>query len=324
MRWIMRRRSPRFGVATVRDALVQELISRAEADSSVMLVTGDLGYGVVEQFQVRLPKQFINAGIAEQNMTGVAAGLASQGFSVVLYSITNFVSLRNLEQIRNDICQSNLPVTIVGVGAGLSYGSLGYSHHGVEDVSVVRALPNIGILNPSNSIEARAALHFSLDDPGPHYIRLGRDSRHERGHDREVIRAFGPPTVHRQGDQLVLLTTGAITCNVLDASDALGELGVRCSVYSFPVIAPFSQSWLLGIPHDVPILCIEEHTTAGGFGSIVMENLCQTEHRASVSMLGTKVEHYSLVGDQAFLQAAHGLDARGIAQAALALLDSPK
>ena len=304
----------------MRDAFIEELTKLAGSNSQLMLMTGDLGYGVIEGFQERFPSQFVNAGVAEQNMTGVAAGLASQGFSVVLYSITNFVSFRNLEQIRNDICYHSLPVTIVGVGAGFSYGSLGYSHHGIEDVSVVRALPNIEIVNPLDESEARVAAHLPIVKEGPRYIRLAREPGRPVAKFAGAPSDFGPPRIHRNGDQLSILTTGPIVSNVLDAADDLSKRGVECSVYTFPVLKPIDPSWLSGIPLDTPILCVEEHTLDGGFGAIVLETFNKLGLSVPVKTLGAKNQLQRLVGDQAFLRHAHGLDACGIAESALAFL----
>src|SRR5215217_2366321 len=151
----------------MRTAFIEQLIEEAKADDSVFLIVGDLGFSVVEPFAELFPERFLNAGVAEQNMTGLAAGLATQGYKVFTYSIANFPTLRCLEQIRNDVCYHNLPVISVAVGGGLAYGSLGYSHHAVEDLAILRTLPNMGVVAPGDPHETRAAVKALVERGGP-------------------------------------------------------------------------------------------------------------------------------------------------------------
>ena len=158
----------------MRTAFINELILQARIRPEIFLVVGDLGYSVVEPFAKEFPDRFLNAGIAEQNMAGVAAGLASEGFHVFTYSIANFPTLRCLEQIRNDICYHGFPVTVVAVGGGLSYGNLGYSHHAVQDLAIMRTLPNIAILAPGDPGETRECVRWLAANPQPSYLRIGK------------------------------------------------------------------------------------------------------------------------------------------------------
>ncbi len=158
----------------MRNMFIKELMRYAEIDSRVVLITGDLGYSVLEPFQKKFPERFINAGIAEQNMTGVAAGLALSGKIPFTYSIANFSTLRCLEQIRNDICYHNVNAKIVSVGSGFSYGTQGYTHHGTEDISIMRCLPNMRVFSPADSVETQALVRKMMEIEGPCYLRLAK------------------------------------------------------------------------------------------------------------------------------------------------------
>jgi len=158
----------------LRNAFATQLLDIARADSSILLITGDLGYGVLDRFQQELPEQFINAGVAEQTMMSMAAGLAASGYRPFVYSIANFPTFRCLEQIRNDVCYMDNPVTIVSVGAGLVYGVHGYSHHAVEDLAIIRSLPNITIYSPCDSVETKYSVNKILESKHPAYLRLGK------------------------------------------------------------------------------------------------------------------------------------------------------
>ncbi|MFM1975793.1 MAG: hypothetical protein RL145_639, partial [Pseudomonadota bacterium] len=158
----------------MRNAFIDELVSLAEKFDHIALMVGDLGWSVVEPFAERFPDRFINAGIAEQNMAGMAAGMASEGYHVFTYSIANFPTFRCAEQIRNDVDYHNLPVTTVSVGGGLAYGSLGYSHHAVQDYALMRTMPNMLIAAPGDPLEVRACLRYLVNHPQPSYLRIGK------------------------------------------------------------------------------------------------------------------------------------------------------
>src|SRR5882757_6882308 len=172
----------------MRDHFVKRLSEMAETDSRITLMTGDLGFGVLTDFQKRFPKQFINAGVAEQNMTGLATGLALDGRTVFTYSIANFPTLRCLEQIRNDICYHEANVKVVAIGGGFSYGALGISHHATEDIAIMRSLPGMTVLCPGDVHEAIEATTIAYRTPGPCYLRLDKSAAPEvKGSDAEVV-----------------------------------------------------------------------------------------------------------------------------------------
>ena len=158
----------------MREIFISSLLSKAKLDKNIILVTGDLGFGVLNKFTEDLPEQFINAGVAEQNMTGLSAGLALEGYNVFTYSIANFPTLRCLEQIRNDVIYHNLSVNIIAVGGGLSYGALGVSHHAIEDISIMRTFPDIQVFAPCDEVETLGILNHMLTNPKPSYLRIDK------------------------------------------------------------------------------------------------------------------------------------------------------
>ena len=183
----------------MRTSFIETLLELAQQDERIWLLTGDLGYSVLERFAERFPDRYLNVGVAEQNMTGIAAGLASCGKIPFTYSIANFPTLRCLEQIRNDVVYHGLPVRIVSVGAGYAYGSQGYTHHGVEDLAVLRSLPGMTVVSPADPVETRLATRALLQCEGPAYLRLGK-AREQVLHDREPQFALGRALAMRSSD----------------------------------------------------------------------------------------------------------------------------
>src|ERR1700678_3470185 len=192
----------------------------AAQDDRVYLLVGDLGFGVVEPFMRKFPKRFLNVGVAEQNMTGVAAGLALSGKIVFTYSIANFPVIRCLEQIRNDVCAHNLNVKVVSVGGGFAYGSAGYTHHGTEDLAMMRVLPNMTFLAPGDPIEAPLLTLAATTLPGPCYLRLGKAGE-PIVHTSQPEVTIGKAIVLRKGDAGTLISTGGALAMTVKAADEL-------------------------------------------------------------------------------------------------------
>lgn len=306
-------------VVIVRDSFVRQLLQEARRDPDIVLIVGDLGYGVVDQFASELPGQFVNAGVAEQNMMGVAAGLGASGFKVFVYSIGNFPSLRAFEQIRNDVCLHQLPVNIVSVGPGFDYGTLGYSHFGIEDLAAMRSLPGIRIICPGDSDEAAAALSEILKDPRPTYLRLDKSKSSLNFRDQEsqlysrwILR----------GSDAVLIGLGSLSQQCIRAAHKLIESGWSIGVVHLPVIKPLDTSWLVDLPRECPILTFEEHVLDGGFGSAVLEALNDSGVDAPIHRFGVKLSQLSISGDREFLRDIHGLSSDKIAQAVEEILAS--
>lgn len=266
----------------MRNAFVHTLMNRAKIDEDIILITGDLGYSVLESFQQQYPDRFINAGIAEQNMTGLAAGLALAGKKPFTYSIANFPTLRCLEQIRNDICLHNARVTIVSVGSGFSYGAHGYTHHGVEDVTVMRVLPNMQVFCPADPVETQWILDSTLQNPRPCYIRLAKgDSKlHQNLEDYRVPQMI--PLI--QGKNKTILSTGIITQDLLTFAMEKN----RYNLYSVPVIKPLDMESLARICNQSELLItVEEHQLNGGFGSAIIESIIELKNKNLIEKIPT-------------------------------------
>jgi len=261
----------------MRTAFINELFEAALRNERIFLIVGDLGFSVVEPFAREFPARFVNVGVAEQNMTGVAAGLASEGFHVFTYSIANFPTFRCAEQIRNDIAYHNLPVTVVSVGGGLAYGSLGYSHHAVQDIALLRTFPNMTIACPGDPVEARACVRYFVQNPRPSYLRLGKAGE-PKVHASEV--AVAPGKILRQGEDWnrpikshAVLSTAA-TLSLAQHAVKSGGFEADWDVCSLPVWNSDSGPSIREfIAKYQSILVIEDHLRAGGFGSFVQECL---------------------------------------------------
>lgn len=294
----------------MRNAFIDELVLLAESHTNIALVVGDLGFSVVEPFADRFPDRFINAGVAEQNMTGLAAGMASEGYHVFTYSIANFPVFRCAEQIRNDVDYQGLAVTVVAVGGGLSYGALGYSHHAVQDYALMRMMPNLLIASPGDPMEVRACLRYLVKNPQPSYLRLGKvgePSFHALVPDLSPgkwlqIKAAPIATLKQ-----VVLSTGAVLGDVMKwAEDPAFD---NMEIYSLPLWGMTTKSIQISQAQGTDfLLTVEDHLTDGGFGSWIAESLNECncfmgKHRA----LGLDPKVCGLVGSQATLNITGGL-----------------
>lgn len=305
----------------MRDAFISELTVLAEEDPAIFLVVGDLGFSVIEEFANRFPDRFLNTGVAEQTMLGVAAGLAAFGYKVFVYSIANFPTIRCLEQIRNDVCHHDRSVTVVSVGGGLSYGNLGYTHHAIEDLALMRALPNMRVLSPSDPVEARALTRYAAEHPGPAYLRLGKNG--EAVLPREAARPVAPDIVQvlRSGDDVALVATGSIAGSALKAADLLAERGVSARVISVPFVKPLPSAVLDAVANVRAIVTVEEHSEVAGFGSAVLEAASKRRNTAPIDVVGLPESVAGrFIGSQSYLRERGGLSPEAIAERALELL----
>lgn len=297
----------------MRDAFVKTLINLAKSNKEIELLTGDLGFGVLKPFWEQCPNQFTNVGIAEQNMSGIAAGMALSGKIVFTYSIGNFPTLRCLEQIRNDCAYHNANVKIVCVGGGFSYGSLGMSHHATEDLAIMRALPNVAVFAPSDLTEAEAITKAIVNYQGTCYLRLGRGGE-KRIHDKLDNFEIGKALKIKDGKDIAIFSTGAIFDEVLEAYDKLIANGISPIVYTFPTIKPLDKKTIAEIAKKCRcIYTIEEHNVIGGFGSAVSEVISAiNSHSATVYKIGLNDTYSTLVGNQKYLRTKYKLDASSI------------
>jgi transketolase len=305
----------------VRNAFIDELCQAAEKDPSIWLLTADLGFSVLEPFIERFPDRYLNVGIAEQNMMGIAAGLAMSGKRVFAYSIVNFATLRCLEQIRNDIVYHNADVTIVGVGGGFAYGAQGYTHHGIEDLSVMRALGKIDIAVPSDAFETRMVLRHILANDGPSYLRLSKAGE-------QLVHAEIPAETNRrpinviEGEDVLIVATGCVVQEAVIASQLLREQGVKASVWSCPWVNPVDTDIVkAAITDHRLVFTAEEGVISGGLGAIFNECAASlAAPRARVLNTGVPSDIKHIVAARETILNEIGLDGEGIAQKILAAL----
>ncbi len=278
--------------------------------------TGDLGFMALEQLQAELGERFLNAGVAEQNMTSIATGLALEGRIVFTYSIGNFPTLRCLEQIRNDACYHEANVKIVAIGGGFSYGPLGISHHATEDLSIMRALPNVTVVSPCDTWETIEATKALAARPGVGYLRLDKSTAPRSNNASETFE-LGKARVVRSGHDVTLAATGGILGEVLEAADRLSQLGITCRVLSIHTIAPLDVESLARAARETGgIVTIEEHTIHGGLGGAVAEILLESGAIPRKFLrIGLRAGFSSVVGSQQYLRAIYGMDATAIAEA---------
>ena len=296
----------------MRNAFIEELVLLARENKQIALVVGDLGYSVIEPFADEFPERFLNAGVSEQNMTGMAAGMASEGYHVFTYSIANFPSFRCAEQIRNDVDYHKLPVTVVAVGGGLAYGSLGYSHHAIQDYALFRTLPNMQIAAPGDPLEVRACMRYLVANPGPSYLRLGKAGEPcfhseipelENGRWLKVIEGSLPDRV--------LLSTGATMAIAMDRLQQPAYSGYGLS--SMPLWSMNAKQCQFSMLRQLnEIVTLEDHLLDGGFGSWLLESRSMCEQGmqnplAQIRPIALDAEVCGSVGSQSVLNLFGGL-----------------
>ncbi len=305
----------------MRDTFVRTLTRLAPEHPELLFLTGDLGFGVLDRFVARFPRQFLNVGVAEQNMSGLAAGIALEGHTVFTYSIGNFPTMRCLEQIRNDICYHRANVKIVCVGAGMSYGPVGMSHHATEDLAVLRSLPGMLVLSPCDVWEAGESARYLVSHRGPAYLRLDKSSAPPTARRGDVFRPGTIRTV-RDGLDVTLAATGGIVGEALAAADILAEQRVSCRVLSVHTVKPIDRKTLvLAAAETGGIVSIEEHGVEGGLGGAIAEVLLEAGvfPRFFVRM-GLRNTFSSVVGSQQYLRKVYSLDTASITRLVLAKL----
>jgi transketolase len=291
----------------MRNAFIEELVKLAGERSNIALVVGDLGYSVIEPFADSFPDRFINAGVAEQNMAGLAGGMASEGYHVFTYSIANFPTFRCAEQVRNDIDHHRLPVTTVAVGGGVAYGNMGYSHHAVQDYALMRAMPNMLIAAPGDPHETRSCLRYLIDNPQPSYLRLGKAGE-PCFHDSDPVVAPGEwlaVTTEGRDDGRAMLSTGAALGAALKRAELSGH-----SVWSMPLWSMATKRMQAERAGGLSeLVTLEDHLQDGGFGSWMAEGLIGTEAIARLRTIALSERVCDIVAAQATLNRIGGLAA---------------
>ncbi|HEY1857212.1 transketolase family protein [Acidocella sp.] len=299
----------------MRNAFADELTRLGATDPRLVLLSGDIGNRLFDKFRAAHPDRFYNCGVAEQNMTGVAAGMALSGLRPVTYTITPFVTTRCLEQIRTDVCYHDVPVIIVAVGAGLSYAGLGPTHHACEDVAFLRALPNMVVLCPGDAWEVRAAMRAALAQDRPVYIRMGKRGEPKVHADVPADFAIGRALVVAEGQDVCLLSTGNMLPEVLSAAAILRENGISAQVVSFHTVKPLDTDFLRhAFARFGLVASIEEHSLIGGLGAAISE--WAMDHAVvprRFLRFGTPDAFFKQAGEQEYAREQLGLDARHIA-----------
>lgn len=305
----------------MRNAFADEVTKLGAEDSRVVLLSGDIGNRLFDEFKVRSPGRFFNCGVAEANMMGMAAGLGLSGLRPVVYTITPFLTTRCYEQVRNDVCYHKAPVIIVGTGAGLSYAELGPTHHSCEDMALMRLLPDMTVLAPCDAVELRLGLRAALRQAGPVYMRIGKKGEpiiHKSQPDFTIGRAI----TLRQGADVCLIGTGNMVSVVLAAADALETEQVSARVESFPTVKPLDTARLAELFESYAVVAVvEEHGRAGGLGGSIAEWLA-TQPKSHGRMLGFGTDDVFLheVGSQDYARRRFGLTADNIARTVAAAL----
>lgn len=298
----------------MRDTFVRTLVELAKENPNIELITGDLGFGVLKPFFDQCPDQFTNAGIAEQNMTSVAAGMALAGKIVFTYSIGNFPTLRCIEQIRNDCAYHNANVKIVCIGGGFVYGSLGMSHQATEDIAMMRVLPDVAVFAPGDLAEAKEITKAIVDYPGTCYLRLGRGGE-KRIHDKIEKFQIGKAIHVQEGQRVAIFSTGAIFEEVEIACEKLKEAGIIPTVYTFPTVKPLDTEAILkcAAEHELIVTC-EEHNVLGGFGGSIAEVMAENLSKARLLRIGMEDKYCIKVGNQKYLRNEYGMSGEKIAE----------
>jgi transketolase len=296
----------------MRSAFVRTLVELAEHDDRIVLLTGDLGFMALEPFAEAFPDRFYNMGVAEQNMIGVATGLAEAGYRPYCYSIVPFAVLRPFEFIRNGPALHQLPVTIVGMGGGFEYGTAGPSHYGVEDVGVMRLLPDVAIVVPADADQAATATRAMAEWPGPVYLRLGKndslrvpglDGRFDLGRVQEV----------RSGSDIVIVAMGSVAANAVAAAEELHEDGITTRVVVLSSVTPAPTDDLIELVSEFRrIVTVEAHISAGGIGSLVAEVIADSGADCRLVRIGVEQPFHHPVGGEAYLNHLHGLSSEAI------------
>jgi transketolase len=306
----------------MRNAFAEELTALGGTDPRVVMLSGDIGNKLFDKFRAAHGARFFNCGVAEANMMGVAAGLAMSGLRPIAYTITPFVTTRCLEQIRTDVCYHEAPVTIVAVGAGLSYAGLGPTHHSCEDIAFLRSIPNMVVICPGDAFEVRAALRAALAQDHPVYIRMGKKG--EPKVHSEVPRGFtiGKALRIRRGSDVCLLSTGNMLPDAVEAAHKLDARGVSAEVVSFHTVKPLDTDFLTEAFAGFKLVAtIEEHSLIGGFGAAVSEWI--TDNRVSAPAFlrfGTPDAFFKLSGEQEFAREKLGLTSKHVADRILRAL----
>ncbi|MEW6610911.1 MAG: transketolase C-terminal domain-containing protein [Patescibacteria group bacterium] len=304
----------------MRNAFVKTLTELVHEDPHIMVITGDLGFNVFDEFKVQYPDRYLNIGVSEANMIGVAAGLALEGKIVYVYSIIPFATMRCFEQIRNDLCYQNLNVNIVGVGGGYSYSYFGATHHAIEDISIMRTLPRMTVICPGDPWETSEAVRAVANLPGPTYLRLGKRGE-PTVHKPGTVFTVGKGIIIEEGTDVTLIATSTMLEGASQTVQLLKAKGVSPMLVSIHTIKPLDVKLLRDIAQRLPaIVTLEEHSIFGGLGSAVAEVLAESPFHPRFKRIGVLDSFPDTIGTQIYLRGKHGLNPEQICEKVLELI----
>lgn len=296
----------------MRFSVIETIYKAALENEKIYFLSGDLGHALADEFKKNLPERYYNTGLAEQNMIGIAAGLALSGNKVFVYSITPFATMRCFEQIKVDICYQNLNVTIIGVGAGFSYAYSGPTHHAIEDIAIMRSLPNMRIFSPSDPNEAAIFTEFLVDYKHPSYLRIGKGGENNLGnHCLEI----GKISYVKLGKDIAIVATGPIIEEAIGAAELLEEINISTTVVNAGVLKPIDVSGIISVlSSHRAVFSLEEHNIIGGLGSAIAEIMAENPPLNNVlfKRFGVTDRYLHEVGNQNYLRERFSLDKKGL------------
>ncbi len=297
----------------MRNTLINRITEHAKDNKNIFLISGDAGYGVLDEYQKLFPDRYLNMGVAEQNMISFAAGLGLTGYKVFVYNIVPFVLYRCYEQVRNDICYQRLPVTLIGIGSGITYAPQGITHYSVEDIAIARTLSNLVILSPVDSLEAQACAEFAIKSDNPVYIRVaksGEPSVHTKN-----IHDITKPIIVKEGERIAVLFHGSIGHEVMKAAETIEEPVMFISV---PMIQPLDFDYLFKQLKKVrTIITVEEHFVNGGLGTVISESIMKNGLSFKLKRLGIQNEFIHSIKDKKGMRDFYGISSEKIKKAIL-------
>jgi transketolase len=295
----------------MRDTFQKELINISKKNKNLMLLTADLGFGVFDEFEKKFPKKYLNVGVAEQNLIGVSTGLAMNGKIVIAYSIANFLTLRCLEQIRNDAVYHNLNINLVSSGGGYTYGVLGMSHHATEDLSVLNCIPGIIIVAPSTKWETKEALKKLLKIKGTTYLRLEKNASNLIP--KDAVYSLGNLNNYSKGSKLAIICVGGIFSECIAAVEILKKKKTNISLYTLSSLKPIDEIKLIKtLKRYRVIITVEENNFLGGLGSTIASIITKYSIKCIHKIVSTNDKTLKIVGDQEFLRKQLGMDANSL------------
>jgi len=295
----------------MRNSIIKKITEYSRNDKSIFLITGDAGYGILDEYKKNFPDRFLNLGVAEQNMISFSAGLALTGYKVFIYNIIPFLLYRCYEQVRNDICYQKLPVTLIGIGSGVTYAPQGVTHYSIEDIALARTLPNLVVLSPADPVEAEKCAEFALECEAPVYIRIAKSG--EPIIHKDKIEDISKPQVIRGGDAVAVLFHGSIGGEIMTVLD---DVKNTAKIISIPMIQPIDFDYLLGILKGIhTLITVEEHFIEGGLGSIISDWIVRECLPFELKKLGIKNEFIHAIKDNNGMRSFYGISSESIKEA---------